>query len=667
VRDLLTLAVAAAAAWLLPVLATRVARPVVLNLGPNDADYVQGFRTDWERDVRTRFHWTTLQSSIHLPLHLRGAGHRLKMRMRRHFVEPARVNFTVEGRTAAVFEVVADTKVPYRIQQFDLPPLEGRDPFVLGIQSSSTNPRPLGVAIDWLILERAGPEARVALRQATRLVFLMVVLAAFALPRLAGLSWAWSGLHALLLLAGGTLGLFWDVVAAERILGEGAPTYIAVGLLALAALRWTRLRNALLIPSHGVAGILLAGAMVALAVRLVVLLHPQFYYPDVKVHALFAWQLARQGLVGFLQDFTVNQYRYSLGLQMENGHWYAFPYPPVFYLLTWPLVRLARYRPEVAVSLLGAAVNSGMVLLVFGIARRLKMSVAVGLLASGAAIVLPIYMARLALAYFPALVGHFMDMLVILYFLARLSDLQRPKVIVTLGTCVAAALLTYTQSLLNFGILLPLYLMVQFVADRSPASLRRAAGLIAAGALGAVLSLVLFYGRYVPIFIDMQKGIPMPEEQVLLDKLAQSPPADDKAPADNDDPYAGPGINPLRGLRKAAWRLYVFYWLFAPAVVAGIVLLYRTQDPQLGRFVLAWALTYLVLNLASGGLPGPNLVRYNKDLEIVAPLVCVALSLLATWFYERSRWLGLAFGAAFVAFGLARTIRYLTEKFVFEA
>ena len=34
----------------------------------------------------------------------------------------------------------------------------------------------------------------------------------------------------------------------------------------------------------------------------------------------------------------------------ENGHWYAFPYPPVFYVLCWPLVRLARFRPEVAVA-----------------------------------------------------------------------------------------------------------------------------------------------------------------------------------------------------------------------------------------------------------------------------------------------------------------------------
>ena len=62
--------------------------------------------------------------------------------------------------------------------------------------------------------------------------------------------------------------------------------------------------------------------------------------PGRAVHALFAWQLARQGSSRFLAHFTENQFRYSLGLQIENGHWYAFPYPPAFYMLCWPLVTL---------------------------------------------------------------------------------------------------------------------------------------------------------------------------------------------------------------------------------------------------------------------------------------------------------------------------------------
>src|SRR5205823_938648 len=147
---------------------------------------------------------------------------------------------------------------------------------------------------------------------------------------------------------------------------------------------WRRTRRVLAVDERWAAGALVTIVLGALALRLLILLHPQFYYPDVKVHALFAWQLARRGLGAFLRDFTLNQYRYSLGLQMENAHWYAFPYPPAFYLLTWPLVRVFGRAPEVAVSILAAGVNALEPLLVFGIARALGMAAGVSLGAAAA-------------------------------------------------------------------------------------------------------------------------------------------------------------------------------------------------------------------------------------------------------------------------------------------
>ena len=125
-------------------------------------------------------------------------------------------------------------------------------------------------------------------------------------------------------------------------------------------------------------------------------------------------------------------------------------------------------------------------------------------------------------------------------------------------------------------------------------------------------------------------------------------------------------MDPLRGLRKAGWRLYVFYALFAPVVVAGIVLLYARSEGAYARFIAAWALTYVLLNLASGGLPGPNLVRYNKDMEVVAPLCCMALAAVGLWLWERVRPLAALYGVSFLVFGTARAWRYLTEKFVLE-
>jgi len=649
----------------LPETAARHPRPVLLNFGPNDADYVSGFREDWERERLTRFHWTTRAAAVRLPIAVRGEGWRLHARVRRHLIEPARVTMRVEGRPVAVFDIQADPKIGYRTIDVDLPRLEGRAPFLLTIDSASSDARPLGIAMDWLAIERAGPGARLSLLGSTRLAIAAIVLLAFAAPWWGGASLRAAVVHAASIAATASAGVWWDVIAAERIVREGVFVYACVALLAALVARWGRARHALDVPSTAAAGTLVLIVLAALALRLLILLHPQFYYPDVRVHAMFAWQLARHGLITFLRDFTANQYRFSLGLQMENGHWYAFPYPPAFYILCWPLVRLARLRPEVAVSVLAASVNSLEAFLVFGLARRLRAAVPTALGAAAALVVLPLFLARLSLAYFPAMVGHAMDMAVVLYLLAHLRALDRARVVATLAGLVALALLTYTQSVLNFAVLLPLFLVTLLARDRSRDALRGAASVVIAGALGGVLSLAVFYGRYVPIFFDMQRGVPMAEEKILLERPA-TPVEPDVKPEEPDDPYAGPSVDPLRGLRKAAWRLYVFYGPFALAVVAGVALVWRAQSGPERAFVLAWALTYVALNLLSGGLPGPNLVRYNKDLEVVAPLFCLALASVGEWLWARGRWLALAYATAYGAFGFARAIRYLTEKFVLE-
>jgi hypothetical protein len=73
-----------------------------------------------------------------------------------------------------------------------------------------------------------------------------------------------------------------------------------------------------------------------------------------------------------------------------------------------------------------------------------------------------------------------------------------------------------------------------------------------------------------------------------------------------------------------------------------------------------------LLNLASGGLPGPNLVRYNKDLEVVAPLFCLALASAGVWLATIARPLGLLYATAYWWWAGTRAARYLTEKFVLE-
>jgi hypothetical protein len=100
--------------------------------------------------------------------------------------------------------------------------------------------------------------------------------------------------------------------------------------------------------------------------------------------------------------------------------------------------------------------------------------------------------------------------------------------------------------------------------------------------------------------------------------------------------------------------------------VLGVVLVVRDLRGRLRAFVVVWAVLYLVLNQASGGLPGPNLVRYNKDLEIVAPLFCLGLGRLCEWLWVRWRPLGVVFAGSYLTYGAWRAWLALVARFVFE-
>jgi hypothetical protein len=60
-----------------------------------------------------------------------------------------------------------------------------------------------------------------------------------------------------------------------------------------------------------------------MAVRETLLLHPRFFYPDVRVHAAMALLVARRGFAELGSAFLESQFRLSLGLQQVGEHWYA--------------------------------------------------------------------------------------------------------------------------------------------------------------------------------------------------------------------------------------------------------------------------------------------------------------------------------------------------------
>ena len=220
-RDAACAGLIAVAAWAVPSAAALRCRQILLNFGPNDTAYIRGFREGWERQDRTRFHWTSPSAAVTLPLRVQGEGFRLRMRVRRHFLDPAHVRLGVEGRTVAAFDLKADEKVAYPVIETPLPALDGRAPFALGIEAPSSNPRPLGIAIDWLMLERTGSGGRVLLLGGTQLRMVFASLITFLALSAGGLDRRWALAQALILVIAMALGAFADPLATERVLREG--------------------------------------------------------------------------------------------------------------------------------------------------------------------------------------------------------------------------------------------------------------------------------------------------------------------------------------------------------------------------------------------------------------------------------------------------------------
>jgi hypothetical protein len=232
---------------------------------------------------------------------------------------------------------------------------------------------------------------------------------------------------------------------------------------------------------------------------------------------------------------------------------------------------------------------------------------------------------------------------------------------------VALALLTYTQSVVNLALLMPLFLALQIAFDRASGSWRRHAGLAIAGALGTALACGLFYARYAPVFLDMRSGVAMQGESIVLERLERLRSlATEPAAEEHDDPYAQPTTDLLRGVRKAGHRLGLFYGPFALVVAIGYLMLIRRSEPVAARFVTAWGATYLLICLGSGGLPGPNLLRYSKELEVIAPLCCVALAVVGGWLWQRARVLAVVYVLAAWAYGAVRGLGAFTERLTFQ-
>jgi hypothetical protein len=220
-----------------------------------------------------------------------------------------------------------------------------------------------------------------------------------------------------------------------------------------------------------------------------------------------------------------------------------------------------------------------------------------------------------------------------------------------LGGLLLGAFLLYTQSIANFGLFVAMLLAMEVM--RRSAHWRGTLRVSIVALLAVVASWGAFYSRYASVMENVTLGRPQPEVRVLdrLDQIRQGASMGARQEGEDDnDPFAGTTLNPLRGVARLGSRLWRFNGPFVLAIIAGLWLLRRGADRPRGNLILAWAAVCVWISLLAAGLPSPNGFQHLKDLEFVSPLFALALSVVVSRLRGVAEGFAWAFCAAWLVF-----------------
>ncbi|MEO8362241.1 MAG: hypothetical protein ABI672_19595 [Vicinamibacteria bacterium] len=638
---------------------SRFARSALVDIGPTDGVYVRDFR-EIEKDGTVFFRWTSIPSStVIFPVAACGDGS-VRLRVRRHFVDPAILSVSLNGRVLGHQEVMAGNAEPYSIIEFPFTDGTCTSQASVLLESSVDNARPLGVALDWIELKSYNHGFPALGRE---------LIAAGLIVGLIGLALTVTGARLVsvcLIVVVSALTIFAGTaanpVATERMLRGGSTALILTLLGALALARIWKLHR--LSPPLQTALVLIT--LVTLVSRSA-FLHPQAFYPDYRVHALVQNTLEHLGPSKFLDRLFEIQYARSLGLQQIDGRWYPFPYPPGAYFLASATgaARSLDSLDAITITAIAAAALIPLLTVCLGIVMGVSEFAAV--VAAFVVALHPLLVRRMALGYFPSVISQAFDALALLILLkiGRSAEIS-PWRALTLCAALGVGFLVYTQSIANFGLLISTLLILDAFRRGGVRGMSRSAQIGMAALLALAGSYGIFYSRYEPVLENVRLHRPQAEAKVL-DRLedirrteVQDPSVD---PEDLNDPYAGSSFNPVRGVARLATRLWRFNGVFLAGILVGAWMLLRQSDVTTQNLILAWGSVAVWISVLAAGLPSPNGFQHLKDLEFVTPLTALTLGVLTDWFRHR-RWLIVLSAICWLGFALVAFRAEWTERLI---
>jgi hypothetical protein len=479
-----------------------------------------------------------------------------------------------------------------------------RGPLRIGVKTDSHERRNMGLRMDRLTVSVAsGSLFKLTDRAGLRLLLTLALL--FAGVWLLSESPLAAGIAALVWAAGFAALASADLFLAWRLTSL-MPGMIVFGTLVLFLARVAAERVFGL--DRTVARGLGAAALVVMVLRLALVSHPDFYYPDLLTHARVVEAIRSSGPSFFLHPADALSAQGAWTKPVLGGV-SALPYAVMFhapFAVIAGAFSLSMDEIETALKAVSCLVSVLPVLLAGALAARFSLPPLGALLLC----LIPTYASRLSYALLPALWGHAFDLAALLV-IATLLDLDGLKSRRSMAGAALALLighLAYTSSVVNEGAFAAVLVVTVAL---SGAALRASAPRIAlAEALAALLAFALYYRHFVGDVLG------------LFGRLLGLGPGAPGAPA---------SVYPVESFWAVLFeRTNSFFgWPWILLALAGLWL--SGPGPARAPVVRAWGLTYLLLILLRARIP--DVFRYGHETLFLTPLVAILAgsALILAW------------------------------------
>ncbi len=471
-------------------------------------------------------------------------------------------------------------------------------------------------AFDWIELAPARPESYLRPVTSTRVL-------AFLLPLLVVLTLLWAGARSWLCFATGASTLLVVVLAYASAPGPttGALVFVWV-VFPLGGLIWALLRFPLRIDRRRSRQLAAVFTLVLLA-HSTIIFFPNHMPPDLGPHLGQIRQLDNE-------RWSYEQFWVFSSSHPESGkgkpHFgadYRAPYPPWTYFAVHGLRRIAD-APRFLLEFLGMFFGAAMMLLVYGLSRRLSA------IADSAAWSLALMAVEIstwhhaARVHIPGHFGAFCFLVTASYLVYRKDRFERWGTVFLFSLLCAAATLSYTATLFHLVFFVAWLAFLTGVENRSLATDSRTRRIVAGAAAGTLVSVAVFYRRFIVSALAAKEAILSGESY--------------RAPA---------RVWFLRNQMRDTVRILRFgypLWIVL-ALPAYLKLRVWTRGSFARRVILAWTATYLFLLVLKDPVFFPQLFLHVKEDLLIAPLLCIlggmTLQRLAT-LGRKGKWAALA-------------------------